>query len=89
MSLRVAILFVSGVFLGVGCKDQEGGYSCFPGNEECPCVAGACLAGLQCVKNTCKPIGEPEGSESSGSGSGTGTGDTDPTEGSGTEPTSG
>lgn len=79
-SRALAIVIVIGLFLGLACKDGQGGYTCFPGNEDCPCVGGVCLAGLECVDDTCVVAG--------GVGS-TGTAGTDTgTESSGEQPTS-
>lgn len=58
MNPRAVILFVFGLFVGFGCKDQDGGYTCFPGNEGCACVGSVCLAGLECVEKICEPVGD-------------------------------
>jgi hypothetical protein len=53
----LGVVIVSGLFLGLACKDGDGGYTCFPGNEDCPCVGSVCLAGLECVQDICVAAG--------------------------------
>lgn len=71
MDRRLAIILFSGFFLGFGCKDDEGGYTCFPGNEGCPCIGELCLAGLECIGDVCEVIGDTTGEPTEG-GSGSG-----------------
>lgn len=60
--------------LSPACKDPEG-EDCTPGAVGCPCSAGQCLAGLQCLSNFCV---DPDG---------TGSTPSDPTMESPTDPT--
>ena len=74
MSTRaLGILLVSGLFLGLACKDGNGGYTCFPGNEDCPCVGGVCLAGLECMQDVCVATGAGGSTAAESTGTSTGT----------------
>lgn len=92
LSCSFVLAAATGVF--VGCVDGGGsGSSCPPGTAFCPCYAGTCQFGLECVGNFCiapgdesSDDGEPEDGDGDGDGSpgdGDGDGDGSPGDGDG------